>query len=783
MVWRSPSAGRLTSLIALALLVAAAGRAAASEIIVQGNRRVDTDVIKAHFHAAASHTQNGGTLDAAALDAALKELYATFEFEDVRISRSGANVIVTVVEAPVIDRIQLEGNKKLKDDDLRKVIQLKPRGALTKAAVQEDVARLTELYRRSGRYAAKITPKTIVRGDGRVDLVLEIDEGPKTGVKRIAFVGNHAYSENRLKQVIGTTESGWFSFLKTSDVYEPDRIEADRELIRRFYAKNGYPDVRVTSTAASYDAAQKGILLSFAIDEGQRYRLGVVDIESHIAALDAGTLRAALQIESGALFNGEAVEKAVTAIAIAAGKRDHPFVSVHPRIHRNVAAGTVDLVFTLDDGPRQYIERIVVHGNAATREEVIRREFDVAEGDAFNRALVERAERRLKRLGLFKSVKISSERGSTPDRVVLNVSVEEDKTGAFSISGGYSTADGLIAEVSVSEANFLGRGQYVKVAATAGQYLRGASLSVVEPYFIGRASGGLDLFYRESLTNSYQSYGSLSYGAAVKAVAPVTDEISTEARYSLTRQSTSLSSALMECSPPSCLAASAPIKQAVLDGPRWTSSVGSTVAYNTLDNPRNPHDGLRAEVRQDVAGLGGGVDFLRSTSDVRYYKTFGDEVVGMARVQGGTIAPYNGQTLPLTSSFFGGQQLVRGFAPNGFGPRDLTAGTTMDNIGGSSYWATTAQLTAPIPGMPAEVPLKAGVFADAGSLWGYRGPTSFPALSQSLTVADSRTVRSSVGATLVWDSPVGPLHVDYAFPLSKTNYDVTQRLGFGAGGF
>jgi outer membrane protein insertion porin family len=269
----------------------------------------------------------------------------------------------------------------------------------------------------------------------------------------------------------------------------------------------------------------------------------------------------------------------------------------------------------------------------------------------------------------------------------------------------------------------------------------------------------------------------------VRAGTPITDNLSSEIRYSILRQSLSLSPALMICSPPNCLSASAAVKQAALNGPVFTSAVGSTVAYSTLDNPRNPHDGLRAELRQDIAGLGGGADFLRSTGDVRYYKTFGDEVVGMARAQGGTIAPYGGQTLPLTSSFFGGPQLVRGFAPNGFGPRDVTSGTTMDNIGGSSYWATTAQLTAPIPGMPPEVPLKGGFFADAGSLWGYRGQTTFPALSQSLTVADSRKVRSSVGATLIWDSPFGALHVDYAMPLSKAPYDVTQRLGFGAGPF
>jgi outer membrane protein insertion porin family len=757
-----------------------------SAIVVEGNRRVDADVIKSHFH-----TSPGSALDAAALDAALKELYATGSFDDVKITRSGASVLVTVVEAPLIGRVQLEGNKKFKDADLQQAIQSKPSSPMTKAAVQGDVARLAEVYRHSGRYAARITPRTIARGDGRVDLVFEIDEGAKTGVKRIAFVGNHAYSGQRLKAVIATTESGWFGFLKTSDVYDSDRVEADRELIRRFYAKNGFADVRVTSAVGAYVPAQQEIDLTFTLDEGDRYRLGAVEVDSHVPTLEGAALRGLLRIAPGDAYDGDAVEKAVNDLTIAAGKRGFPFVSVHPRAKRDPQGKIIDLVFALDDGAHDYIERIVVRGNAATREEVIRRELDVAEGDAFNRALVERAERRLKALALFKSVKISSERGSAPDRVVLTVAIEEQRTGAFSISGGYSTVDGILGEVSVSEQNFLGRGQYVKVAATLGQYLRGGSLSLSEPYLLGsRAALGLDLSYRDSLTNTNQSYGSTTYGAGVKVAAPLTDNLTTEARYSLTRQTTSLDPAFMDCSPtnppPGCYAngeASLPIKQAVLNGPSWTSAVGSTVLYSSLDNPRNPHDGLRAEFRQDVAGLGGGADFLRSTGDVRYYKNLGDDVVGIAHLQAGTIAPYGGQTLSLANSFFGGPQLVRGFAPNGFGPRDLTAGTTMDNIGGSSYWATSAQLQAPIPGLPPEVALKGAIFADAGSLWGYRGQTSFPALSQSLNAADSRQVRSSVGASLIWDSPLGNLHVDYAVPTSKSSFDVTQRLGFGAGPF
>jgi len=387
-------------------------------------------------------------------------------------------------------------------------------------------------------------------------------------------------------------------------------------------------------------------------------------------------------------------------------------------------------------------------------------------------------------MGLFKSARISTTQGSAPDRMVLSVDVEEQKTGEWNASGGYSAAEGVVGELSISEMNFLGRGQFVKMSATIGQYVRGGTFSFVDPYFLGdHVSAGADVFYRETLTNSYQSYGSLTYGGDLKASAPLTENLSGGLRYSLTSQSLSLAPALLNCVPPGCISASAAVKQAALNGPTLISTMGPTLAFSTLDNARNPSEGIRADFRQDTAGLGGGAEFIRSTADVRAYKSLGDDLVASTRLQGGTIAPLSGQSLPFLSGFFGGPQLVRGFAPNGFGPRDLTPGTTLDNIGGSTYWATSVQLQAPVPGLPPEAALKAAFFADAGSLWGYRGPASFPGLSQSFTPADSRTVRSSVGASLIWSSPFGPLHVDYALPTSKTGYDVTQRLNFGAGPF
>jgi outer membrane protein insertion porin family len=778
--WRISAPCKATLIAALlAALVAASAAAAGDLITVEGNRRVDAEAIKAHFHLGP-----GGAADPAALDAALKELYATEAFEDVRITRADGHLVVRVVEAPVIGRLQFEGNRVVKDAELAKASRLKPGTPLTKAAVQADVARITELYQRAGRYAAQVTAKTIPHGEGSLDLVFEVNEGPKTGVRRIVFSGNRAFSDNRLKAAINTSESGWLAFLKTSDIYDPERVAADAELIRRLYGKNGFADAQVTSAAGSYDPALRGIILRFAIEEGDRYVVRGIDVESRLAAVNRAQLRGVAKIAAGDAFNAETIDNARRDLVAALGKRGYPFAAVRARLQRDARSKTIDVVFVLDDGPHRYIERIIISGNLRTRDELIRGELEFAEGDAYNQFLIDRAERRLKAMGLFKTVKISSGHGSAPDRAVLSVRVEEQKTGDWNVSGGYSGAEGVVGEISVSEMNFMGRGQFVKVSATLGQYVRGGTLSFVDPYLLGNhVSVGGDVFYRETLTSSYQSYGSLTYGGDVKVGAPLTDNLSTEMRYSLVSQNLSLAPALLSCVPPACLSASAAVKQAALNGPTFTSAIGPTLTYSTLDNPRSPSEGIRAVFRQDTAGLGGGAEFFRSTADVRAYKSLGDDVVAVTRLQGGTIAPFGGQSVPFLSGFFGGPQLVRGFAPNGFGPRDLTPGTTLDNIGGSNYWATSAQLQAPIPGLPPEAALKAAFFADAGSLWGYRGTTSFPGLSQSFTPVDSRKIRSSIGASLIWDSPFGALHVDYAFPTSKTNYDVTQRLSFGAGPF
>ena len=742
-------------------------------ITVEGNRRVDAGTVRSYFHAAP-----GGGFDAAALDTALKALLATELFDKVAIDRTGERLVVHLHEAPVLDRVAFEGNKKIKDTELKAVVESKPRGTLQRAMVQADVGRIIEAYRHAGRDDASVVPQIISRGSDRVDLVYVVTEGGKTPVRQIDFVGNRVFGKRQLSAVIQTSATSVLSFLTGGDVYDPDRVAADREQLRLYYRSKGYADASVPSAKAEYDPGTKGFTLTFSIDEGPLYHFGDVGIVCNVPGLDPEKLRRLLLARSGAVFDGGALDKSTELLAVEMAKVGYPFAQAAPRITRDAAAQRIDVAFVIDQGPRTYVERIDIHGNTRTRGYVIRREFDIAEGDAYSKSLIDRAERRLKNLNYFKSVKISNRPGSASDRVVLDVEVVDQPTGDINVAGGYSTTDGLLAEIKVGDTNFLGTGNAAKASASFGQYARGIDLSVSEPYFLGsRVSAGIELYGRQNDSSPYQSYGSSIYGATVQLGMPVTEQLGVQYRYALYNQDITLNPATLTAIP------SLPIQQAALAGPQWVSAVGDTVTYSTLDSTKTPTSGINSQLKQDLAGLGGDVKFLRTTEDARYYQTINSDLVGMVRAQGGTISGWGGQQVPLINSFFGGPTMVRGFAPNGFGPRDLAPGSTMDNVGGSMYWATTAELQSAIPGIPQEYGLRGSAFVDAGSVFHYGGPTAFPGSAQSLQLANGNVVRSSVGAGLTWASPFGALTVNYAVPRTKAPYDAVQPLSFSAGPF
>ncbi|HET7190300.1 MAG TPA: outer membrane protein assembly factor BamA [Pseudolabrys sp.] len=791
--------------------IASSGVAAAqtvNSIVVEGSRRVEADTIRSYFKPGP-----GGRLGPEQEDEALKALVATGLFADVRINHSGGRIVVTVVENPVINRVAFEGNKKAKDEQLQAETQSKPRGTLSRPTVQADVQRIIEIYHRSGRFDVSVDPKIIELPNNRVDLVFEIKEGEKTGIKDIRFIGAHAYSQGRLRDVIKTSESNFLSFLQTTDIYDPDRVEADRDLLRRFYLKHGYADVRIVSAVGEYDPAKKGFIVTFTIDEGSQYRVGTVDVISNVRAIDPGVLRGQIKLSAGSVYNADLVEKSVEAMTIQAARQGYAFANVRPRGDRNFETKTINLAFVVEEGARAYIERINIRGNTRTRDYVIRREFDLGEGDAYNRALIDRAERRLKNLNYFKTVKITNEPGSAPDRVVVNVDVEEQPTGEFSISGGYSTADGLIGEVSIADRNLMGRGIYAKAGFTYGQYVKGFDLSLVEPFLFGyRMAGGIDLFARQNLANNYVSYDSQTIGTNLRLGFALTEEIAFQPRYSFYQQKITLPTQFNNCqfspyatinggpgvSPANeairqagggglndggnCYAdgeASLAVRKELAAGPVNVSLVGYTLSYNTLDNNKLPTSGLYAEIKQDLAGVGGDVNFIRTQVEARKYYEVISDVVSVIKLQAGNVSGWGDKDLRMLDHFQMGPNLVRGFAPAGIGPRDLTPGTTNDALGGSLYWGASLEAQTPLYFLPKDIGIKVAAFADAGSLWSYKGPTSWSVTGETLQVGlDSPSmIRTSVGVGLLWDSPLGPLRFDLAYPLTK--YCATLTGGGG----
>ena len=810
----------------------------AQNVIVQGNRRVDTETIRSYFTGS----------DQAKINIGIKDLYATGYFSDVKAERRGSAIVVRVVENNVINRVAFEGNSKIKGEQLSSEVKSKTKGPFDPNVVQADIERILETYRRAGRGIARVTSRIVDLPGGKFDVVFTIDEGDKTGVKAINFVGNSVYSDGKLRGLMQLTESNFLSFFKTSDVYDPDRLSADEELIRRFYLKNGYADFRIVGQDVRFDAGQGGYIITISVEEGRQYRLSSVDLESRLNGdVNNNGLRGAIRLSPGDVYDGDLVEKSVEGLTRQAGREGYAFATVKPRGDRDPTTGLIKLGFVIEEGPRAYIERINIRGNVRTRDYVIRREFEIGEGDAYNKVLIDKTERRLNGLGYFKKVKITQESGSAPDRVVINVEVEDQPTGSFSISGGYSTTDGLIAEVSVTESNFLGRGQFVRLAVSEGQHARGVDFSFTEPYLFGqRLAGGVDLFAKQSDNTQYALYSTFVVGGTLRLGLPVTDEITFSPRYSLYNSRITIpntkSQPYNDCTFPivgttpltagqsaayqaagntsfngnpaatavsNCLSngeASLAVKES--QGNRLTSLVGYSLSYNTLDNPKNPTDGIYAELRQDIAGLGGDSKFIRTTGTGIYYHPIWDEIIGFAKLQAGDIYGYGNQPLRITDNFNLGPSLVRGFAPGGIGPRDITivANAVNNPLGGTKYFGGTLEAQFPIPFAPRDIGIKGAVFADAGTLFGYQGRTNFnqylnipgtacqAALTQTtgaitsfinqgscINVSKSSNIRSSVGASLIWASPLGPIRFDYAFVLSKNQFDQVQNFRFSGG--
>jgi outer membrane protein insertion porin family len=746
-----------------------------NRIVVEGNQRVDEATVRAYLV-----IQPGQNFTQADEDESLKALFETGLFSDVSIDQQGGTLLVIVVENPVLAEVAFEGNRKFKDEQLATVVQSKPRGVFTRAQAQQDVQRILELYRRSGRYQASVVPQLVDQDSNRVTLVFVIAEGPETGVSGITFIGNQAFGDARLRNVITTRRTGILSFIRGGDNYDPDRLASDEEKLRRYYINRGYADFQIVSSVAELDRERNRFFLVFTLREGPRYRFGEIRVDSTIPGVDPAELEREVTTDSGDVFSAAEVDESAEEITLYLASHGYPFGQVRPRLDRDPDTLTINVTYIVEEGARVYVERIEIRGNSRTRDYVIRREFDLAEGDAYNRVLVDRAERRLRGLGYFTDVRVFTESGSADDRVILVVEVTEQPTGEFSFGAGYSSADGIVGDVSLTEKNFLGRGYNLRIAAGGGSNARTYEFGFTDPYFMGRRiSAGINVYRREYDESSYRSYDYTSTGGGLMFGFPITENFGIQAGYQLEVQDIMVDDG--DCVPdPVTLRTRLSKAICQNQGETVISSVLYSLVYDTLDSRQDPHDGLYAKFTQEFAGVGGDVSFLRTSGSAAYYREiFPDrDVVGMLKVQGGHIVGI-GEDVRFLDAFFKGGETIRGFKSSGFGPRDPL---TDDALGGNIYAAATAEVQFPFPVLPREIGLKGALFADAGTLFDTDADVDDPAtLLVVETPLDDATLRSSVGGSILWASPLGPLRADFAYVISSEDYDEEQFFRFGGG--
>lgn len=758
----------------------AAQAAVVSRVEVSGNQRVDADTIRNYIT-----IKPGKAFSSADIDDAVKALFGTGLFSDVQINQVGSALVVKVSEYQVVNQVLFQGNKKLKDNALAIAVQLKPRSTFSQATLDSDVEAVKAAYRRIGRDDAAVTTQIMDLGDNRVNVVFNINEGGRTKIAAVNFVGNSAYSSRRLSDVIATKRSSILSFVLRDDVYDEDKLRADQEALRRFYYNHGYADFQVVSAVGELDDTTNQYTVTITVQEGDRYTFGDVSVESTIPEVDSKSLESVVQTHKGDVYNAKDVEDTIIALTEKVAGSGYAFAQVTPRGDRNFENHTISVVYTIDQGTKAYIERIEIRGNDRTRDYVIRREFDVSEGDAFNQVLIQRAKKRLEALDYFEKVDISTIPGSEPDQVVLVVDVVEKSTGEFSVGAGYSTGGetaGPSVEASIAERNFLGRGQFIKVGAGGGKNSRDYSLSFTEPYFLGRRiAAGFDIFQQ---TRNYDHYDSETLGATVRFGLPITDNISTQLAYNIAQEKYKLDDGC-DNNPP--IPGNAPgdgipdadcnISPAIVEGidesPWIKSSVSLGLVYNTIDDMKSPHEGIYATSTVEVAGLGGDAKFVKVTGRGTVYQTLSEQLdlVGLISGGAGHIAGYGDNGLRIFDQFQSSDRMIRGFEYGGIGPADINTG---DHLGGTTYFNASAEAQFPVPVIPESFGLRGAVFADAATLYGSNIDTA--GVTQTST---DMKLRASVGVGLLWSSPFGPIRIDYAIPVKKESTDDVQEFNFG----
>ncbi|WP_336279158.1 outer membrane protein assembly factor BamA [Bartonella sp. CB175] len=751
-----------------------------NSIEVRGNKFVSAQAVRDNIDIKAGQSFSNGDIDAA-----VKQLFKFGLFYDVKINQVGDKLVVLVKEYEVVNQVLFQGNKSFKDPDLKRFISLKPNEPFNSNKLSSDINVIREAYKTIGRNNVTVTVQTINLGKGRVNVVFNVVEGRKTKISNITFKGNNAFGSRRLRDVISTKPSGLFALLMRGDVYSEERLAADEEALRRFYYNRGYADFRVISSKAVFDAASNAYKIDFVLDEGVRYKISDIQIESDIDGIDVKSIKRALKTYSGDIYSAENIEQSVAIINNKVADLGYAFAKVEPRGNRDLSNHTISISFNVEQGSRAYIQRIEIRGNEKTRDYVIRREIDLNEGDAFNQTLLQRAKRRLEGLGFFKAVNISMVPTDQSDQVVVVIDVLEAPTGDLSFSGGYTTggtSPGMSLEVSVTERNLGGRGQYVRLGLGAGQEKsRNYNLSFVDPYFLGyRLSTGIDIFrntYRaDKAYDVRQTGGSLRFGV------PISDQLSANLAYSYVQEEYDFGGDYDLTNEAVVRELynrySGAIVQAAKNSPWKRSSISYGLTYNSIDDMRNPHDGLYVRVLQEYAGLGGNAKFLKTTGKAMMYKTLSDpmDLVGLLSFGAGYIHEI-GQEGVRIFDMFKSSDLIRGFKYNGIGPRQVSNKGEVYFLGGTTYMNATAELQFPIPVVPEGLGLRGALFADIATLYGNNYK---PVVQGEMLVTNVKSAwRTSAGASLMWESPFGPLRFDYAWPITKQEGDRVQQFNFG----
>lgn len=748
------------------IVVPESDRAQVNRIVVRGNQRIDQTTVLSYLP-----IQPGDIVDPVTFDVAVRTLYRTNLFANVQLGlQPNGDLVIEVVENPIINQVTFEGNKALTEKKLRDEVSINPRGIYTRARVQEDVGKIVELYRMSGRISATVTPRLVQLDQNRVDVVFEIDEGPESGISGITFLGNKAFTDAELREVMVTQTSRWWRLFSSNDNYDPNRLDYDREQLRKFYTNRGYYDFTIRSSVAELKPDNSAFAVTLTVDEGDKYTFGDVKVVTESDRLNAEFLTSLLPIRSGDLYQSDRIETAVDTLTFAAGSAGYAFVDINPTYRANPETDKVDVTFNVREGQRVYVQRINVVGNTRTLDSVIRREMLLGEGDAFNRNLIERSRNNLRALGFFKDVKIEETRGSAPDRSIVNVTVEEQPTGELSVGAGFSSFDSFTLNLGITERNFRGRGQNIVARAEWGSIRQQIDFRFTEPKFLGRdIAAGFDLFHTRLDLSEYSSYDYRSTGAGVRLTYPLNNYTRLSLRYFIKDDEVMV--------PNSYCSQAGYGSSALCDqiGAYINSSAGYTLFVDRRNDPIRATRGWTAALRQDLAGIGGDVNYIKTEIDGAYY--YGITPNWVVSVQGsvGYVAGWAGDSIRINDRFFKGGQSFRGFETAGMGPRDLT---TTDALGGNFYAIGTVELTVP-NGLPEQYGIKTSLFADVGTLG--QLDDRYLVNSQGLPnpqIVDDMALRAAAGLSIHWRSPMGPIRFDLSKVLAKEDYDKTETFRF-----